>query len=70
MAARRLWQQYFASVEGIIFLVDSTDHERFPEAREELGRLLTDDSLSKVPFVILGNKTDAPKAVSEQQLKQ
>ncbi len=69
-AARRLWRQYFAAVGGIVFLVDTTDHRRFGEAREELNQLLTDDQLRSVPFLILGNKIDAKDAVSEQQLKE
>lgn len=69
MAARRLWKSYFAAVEGIVFLVDTTDYQRFPEAREELNRLLDDDSLAQVPFLILGNKIDDRAAVSEAQLK-
>ena len=69
-AARRLWKQYFAAVDGIVFLVDTTDHKRFPEAREELNKLLTTDDLQKVPFLILGNKIDATNAVSEAQLKE
>jgi GTP-binding protein SAR1 len=69
MAARRLWKDYFAAVEGIVFMVDTTDHERFMEAREELNRLLTTDSLANTPFLVLGNKIDAKMAVSEPQLK-
>jgi len=69
-AARRLWKTYFAAVDGIVFLVDTTDEIRFPEAREELNKLLTPDELRKVPFVILGNKVDAKGAVSEEKLKQ
>jgi len=69
-AARRLWRQYFAAVGGIVFLVDTTDHKRFPEAREELAQLLSDDQLQGVPFLVLGNKIDAKDAVSEQQLKE
>jgi len=68
-AARRLWRQYFAAVGGIVFLVDTTDHKRFPEAKEELTQLMADEQLSTVPFLILGNKIDAKDAVSEQQLK-
>jgi len=69
-AARRLWKNYFAAVDGIVFLVDTTDHKRFVECKGELDKLLTTDELRKVPFLILGNKIDAKNAVSEQQLKQ
>jgi GTP-binding protein SAR1 len=69
MAARRLWKNYFAAVDGIVFLVDTTDHGRFIEAKDELNKLLTSDELSKAPFLFLGNKIDAKGAVSEAQLK-
>jgi hypothetical protein len=34
--ARRVWSDYYVGADAIVFLVDSADRERFPEARREL----------------------------------
>lgn len=67
--ARRIWRDYFAEVDGIIFIVDGADRTRFPEAREELNQLLREPGLAEVPVVILGNKIDIPTAASEDELR-
>lgn len=68
-AARKLWDDYMTEVDAIVFLVDSADRERFRDSREELNRLLSNEQLASVPFLILGNKIDLYGAVSEEQLK-
>lgn len=68
--ARKLWRDYFASgVDGVVFLVDAVDRERFPEAKKELDALLSTESLANVPFLILGNKIDLGRAASEEDLR-
>ena len=68
--ARKVWSQYYAEVDAVVFLVDTTDHERFKESKNELDALLKTEELSDVPFVVLGNKIDLPTAVSEDELRE
>mmetsp|Transcript_20191 Transcript_20191/g.49522 ORF Transcript_20191/g.49522 Transcript_20191/m.49522 type:complete len:219 (-) Transcript_20191:224-880(-) len=67
--ARRLWQDYLTTVDGIVYLVDARDRSRFPEAWKELDALLAIEELQDVPFLVLGNKIDSPLAASEEELK-
>ncbi|KAL6063020.1 intracellular protein transport [Balamuthia mandrillaris] len=63
------WRDYFFEADAIVFVVDSVDQDRLPEAKEELQGLLAEENLSDVKaFVVLGNKTDLPGALSREQL--
>lgn len=68
--ARRIWKDYFTTVDAVVFLVDASDRSRFPEAAEELQNLIECEELAGIPFVILGNKIDLPSAASEDEIRQ
>ncbi|BBN07518.1 protein MpARFD2 [Marchantia polymorpha subsp. ruderalis] len=65
---RQLWKYYFSGIQGLIFVVDSTDKERITEARDELHNLINDPELSHVTLLVLANKTDLPQTMSVAQI--
>jgi len=68
-AARRVWKDYCHQVDGIVFLVDAADPDRFEESHKELSNLLSSQDLKDVPFLVLGNKVDKKGAVGEKDLR-
>jgi GTP-binding protein SAR1 len=68
--ARKIWKDYFPAVSAILFLVDSVDVNRFPEAKKELEKILETPELVNIPIAILGNKIDMKGSVSVDELKQ
>ncbi|KAG6433630.1 hypothetical protein SASPL_105245 [Salvia splendens] len=67
--ARRVWKDYYAKVDAVVYLVDANDRERFAESKRELDALLSDEMLAKAPFLVLGNKIDLAYAASEDELR-
>ncbi|KAM3211806.1 hypothetical protein ACQJBY_065123 [Aegilops geniculata] len=67
--ARRVWKDYFAKVDAVVYLVDAADRERFNETKQELDALLSAEALFGVPFLVLGNKIDIASALSEHELR-
>ena len=43
--ATKLWKHYFDSVDGLVFVIDSTDPERIVKAKQELVRVGKDPAL-------------------------
>ena len=55
---RVLWKHYYQNTDGIIFVVDSNDHDRIEDAAEELKKMLAEQELEKCPVLIMANKQD------------
>lgn len=51
---RPFWQRYLSKALLLVFVVDSSDPKRFPDARKHLQELLTFDP--RLPLMVLVNK--------------
>ena len=67
---RSVWKHYYTSVKGVIFVLDSSNIDRIPEARDELHAVLAEQELMHVPILILANKQDLPESLSYQALRE
>ncbi|KAJ1762663.1 Arf GTPase arf1 [Coemansia sp. RSA 1822] len=65
---RPLWRHYFQNTQGIIFVVDSNDRDRIPEARDELQRMLNEDELRDAILLVFANKQDLPNAMNNDEI--
>eukprot|EP00752_Nemacystus_decipiens_P009776 g8731.t1 len=62
---RRLWRHYYANSDALIFVVDSSDHERMEEARDEMFHVLKDPNMDDCQTVLIFlNKQDLPGAAT------
>lgn len=73
---RSMWSRYYRNCHGIIFIIDSTDTERFQECYETLLEIANDQAWIEegspsvnVPILMLANKQDLPVAVDLVSLK-
>ncbi|CAM4731410.1 unnamed protein product [Leuciscus chuanchicus] len=65
---RGLWKYYYQYTEGLIFVVDSSDHDRIETAAEELKMMLEEDEMRDAVLLVLANKQDLPKAMTVSEL--
>ena len=68
--ARKIWKNYVGTVNGIMFMVDTTDVDRLELSKKELMKLMEMPELQDVPVCILGNKVDKAGSISEDELRE
>ena len=53
---RKYWPHFIQDTEVLVFVVDSTDRKRFPQAYDEMHKLLGEPRLEEKPVIVLANK--------------
>lgn len=65
---RSLWRHYYQGTDGLVFVVDSSDKNRFDLAAQELHGILSYDELRDAKVLIFANKQDLPDADSASEM--
>jgi len=65
---RPYWRNYFENTDVLIYVIDSTDRNRFDETGVELTELLEDEKLSGVPLLVFANKQDLFSAAKASEI--
>ncbi|KAJ3450219.1 adp-ribosylation factor c1 [Anaeramoeba flamelloides] len=65
---RKSWSAYYADTSAVIFVVDSTDHERLSTTRKELFKIIADEKLSDTVCLVFANKMDIKTSMKPKQL--
>ena len=65
---RSVWENYFESNDGLIYVIDSSDTYRLEESGKELRILLEENQLSGIPLLIYANKQDLNLSLSPEEI--
>eukprot|EP01064_Diplonema_japonicum_P037105 TRINITY_DN8614_c0_g1_i4.p1 TRINITY_DN8614_c0_g1~~TRINITY_DN8614_c0_g1_i4.p1 ORF type:complete len:178 (+),score=7.67 TRINITY_DN8614_c0_g1_i4:50-583(+) len=65
---RQLWSHYYQTVQGVIFVIDTSDKIRMCCVKDELQILLEHKDLAGVPILFFANKMDVAGALSPQDV--
>ena len=68
---RPLWRHHYSDASGLVFVVDSCDHDRLDESLEELIRILMVDTIKPgIVCMILVNKQDISGSISSEVVEE
>lgn len=65
---RKVWGKYLDGINGVIYMVDSSDKEALETSKKELHNLMNDARLDNAAILVFGNKIDKRTAISETDL--
>ena len=67
---RVLWKHYLKDTQALIFVVDATKRDRFPEAQSALQQTLADGELAQAVLLVYANKQDLMSAASPAEVTE
>ncbi|NXC45701.1 ARL11 protein, partial [Penelope pileata] len=67
---RASWHHYLEDTNALVFVLDSADTARLPEALAVLEEALGHPGLARVPVLLLANKQEMPGAMAPTELGQ
>lgn len=65
---RLLWVDYLNTVDAILYVIDSSDHERLDETLNEFRKMLVLTEINAVPILVLLNKIDLPNSMNVMEI--
>lgn len=67
---RPLWKHYYLNTQAVVFVIDSSNHDRLAEAHSELAKLMSEKELKDASLLILANKQDIPGCATIEELTE
>ncbi|KAL3899116.1 MAG: hypothetical protein SGCHY_002276 [Lobulomycetales sp.] len=67
---RPYWRCYYANTDAIIYVVDSSDHERVATSGQELAQMLQEEELKDATLLVFANKQDMEGALSAAEITE
>lgn len=65
---RNIWRKNYEGMDGIVFVVDSSDVDRLAEARQALHNMLQEEELVEAAVLVIANKQDLPHALNGEEI--
>lgn len=67
---RILFRHFYQGTDAIVFVIDSSDHERIEENYEEIKKIMRETFLFNTIFLFFANKQDLPNAIKPEEIKK
>uniref|UniRef100_H3BBT9 small monomeric GTPase n=1 Tax=Latimeria chalumnae TaxID=7897 RepID=H3BBT9_LATCH len=67
---KKKWGVYIPHITTAYYLIFCLKLNASKHCRTQIEALMTDETISNVPILILGNKIDRPEAISEEKLRE